>query len=181
MKPYINKPISKLMSYALRHQSDSLGISLDENGWTDVTLLIKTIKQKHPDFDLEKLKEIVESNDKKRFGFNDDYSKIRANQGHSVNIELELNASTPPYTLYQGTVSKFIASIKEKGLIKGSRQHVHLSENLDTAIQVAQRRGKAIILKVNTHKMIHDGYTFYLSENNVWLIDRVPAEYIVFN
>ena len=181
MKQNKNKPISKLMSYALRHHPDSLGIQLNENGWTDVEILIKKVRKKHAGFNFEKLIEVVESNDKQRFGFNDDKTKIRANQGHSVNIELELKTSTPPHTLYHGTVSKFISSIKEKGLIKGSRQHVHLSENLDTATQVAQRRGKAIILKVNTYKMMQDGYTFYLSENNVWLIDSVPAEYITFS
>jgi putative RNA 2'-phosphotransferase len=127
---------------------------------------------------LNLLIEIVETNDKKRFSFNDDYTKIRANQGHSIDIDLNLIEDVPPTILYHGTVIKFIDSINKNGLIKGDRHHVHLSADIDTAISVGSRRGKAIVLEIDSFMMYNDGFKFYLSDNGVWLTDHVPAIYI---
>ncbi|MEL7004059.1 MAG: RNA 2'-phosphotransferase, partial [Bacteroidota bacterium] len=121
---------------------------------------------------------LVASNDKKRFAFNDTKDKIRVNQGHSIKVELELEEKEPPYVLYHGTVAKFMRDIKQKGLLKMSRQHVHLSANKDTAQNVGQRRGVPIILKIDTYQMHQDGHKFYYSDNGVWLTDHVPAKYI---
>lgn len=174
----MSKKISKFLSFVLRHHPEEIGIILDENGWVDVNVLIDACNKKSTHLTLELLKEIVETNDKKRFSFNDDYTKIRANQGHSIDIDLNLLETDPPTILYHGTVSKFIDNINKDGLIKGDRHHVHLSADIDTAISVGSRRGTAIVLKVNSFMMYNDGFKFYLSENGVWLTDHVPAIYI---
>ncbi len=166
------------MSLALRHQPSAIGITLDEEGWVLTQDLIDGVNKKGIRLNMEILKTVVSENDKKRFTFNDDESKIRANQGHSVDIDLKLEAVEPPDVLYHGTVSKFMKSIREKGLVKGSRQHVHLSHEKETAIKVGSRRGVPTILVVNA-KLMHDaGYQFYRSDNGVWLTDEVPARFI---
>ncbi|MES2545307.1 MAG: RNA 2'-phosphotransferase [Bacteroidota bacterium] len=174
------KNISKFLSLILRHAPETIQLELDKNGWANVNDLIVKSDQHGKTFDFELLEEIVETNDKKRFAFNEDLTKIRANQGHSINVELNLNEVEPSNFLYHGTVQKFIDSIKEKGLQKMNRQHVHLSKNEETAIKVALRRGKPIVLKVDAQKMHNEGFKFYLSENNVWLIDEVPVKFIDF-
>lgn len=166
------------MSLILRHQPDVIGVELDKNGWLDVEQLIQGINRKGIPFDFDQLKEVVAENNKKRFAFNEDQTKIRANQGHSVNVDVELKSSTPPNTLYHGTVAKFVDAIKENGLIPGSRLHVHLSADVETAQNVGARRGKPIILEVQALKMHEAGFTFYLSENGVWLAESVPPQYI---
>lgn len=172
------KSIGKLMSLALRHNPKVLDIELDENGWASVNELINGLNNKDIPMDLERLTELVETNDKKRYRFNADKTKICANQGHSVEVNLDLKALEPPHTLYHGTVQKFMASIREKGLIKGSRHHVHLSETKETAIAVGSRRGKPIILKIEAKFMHAQGFEFYQSENGVWLIDHIPPKFI---
>ena len=129
-------------------------------------------------FSLEDLEEVVETNDKKRFTFNDDLTKIRASQGHSIKVDLELKEIKPPEFLYHGTVSKFMVLIKEQGLKKMSRNHVHLSENRETAMKVGSRRGQAIILSVRSGEMYRKGVKFYQSKNEVWLTNEVPNEFI---
>ncbi len=172
------KQISKFLSLILRHNPDKIGLTLDENGWANVNELISKSKIR---FNLTQLEEVVVTNNKKRFSFNDDKTKIRANQGHSLkNIDLELTALEPPQFLYHGTVAKFMESIKKTGLQKMSRQHVHLSHERETAINVGSRRGKAIILSIRTLEMYKNGFKFYCSENGVWLTDEVPTEYIEF-
>lgn len=179
-KNYIRQ-ISKLMSLVLRHNPQKLNITLDKNGWTDVAILVAKIKMKHHGFTLQELEYVVINNDKKRFAFNTDKTKIRANQGHSITtIDLELQSAVPPQFLYHGTVDKFMLPIKEMGLQKQSRQHVHLSRDRETAIKVGSRRGKPIILSVRAGDMHNTGYVFYLSENGVWLTDHVPPEFIEF-
>jgi len=126
---------------------------------------------------LDQLQYVVENNDKKRFTFNDDQTKIRANQGHSIDIQLNLEAQIPPETLYHGTATRFIDSIFEKGIIKGNRQHVHLSSDIETATKVGKRHGKLAILVVQSGKMHEAGFEFFLSKNKVWLTDHIPAEY----
>ena len=175
-----NKNTSKFLSYVLRHHPEKLGITLDENGWTSVAVLLEKINVEPYSLSMEELEDIVATNNKKRFAFNEDKTKIRASQGHSVAIDLGIESKEPPPYLYHGTVDKFIASIQDKGLIKGSRQHVHLSADKETAINVGSRRGKPIILTVRSGKMHTENYAFYQSENGVWLTDEVPTEFIEF-
>ncbi len=175
------KRISKFLSLVLRHQPEYINLNLDQNGWADVLELQEKSKTKNIHFSIEELREIVETNDKKRFSFSKDASLIRANQGHSVKtIDLQLEAIKPPEVLYHGTVEKFIASIKATGLEKRNRQHVHLSADLETATKVGSRRGKPIILKIQAQKMHEEGFAFFLSANGVWLTDRVPKKFIEF-
>ena len=128
---------------------------------------------------MDLLDRIVAENDKKRFSYNDDKTMIRANQGHSISIDLKLTPTEPPKILYHGTVSKFMMSIRDKGLLKMSRQHVHLSDEVSTAKSVGSRRGKALILEVDSAKMYHEGFEFFLSKNGVWLTEYVPFKYII--
>ncbi|HEY6160908.1 MAG TPA: RNA 2'-phosphotransferase [Bacteroidia bacterium] len=170
--------LSKLLSYVLRHKPAHLGIVLDEQGWTDTALLLEKIKTEMNGVDLEMLKYVVANNDKKRFSFNDDLTRIRANQGHSLGIDLALQPIAPPGILFHGTATRFISSIMKDGLNKQSRQHVHLSDNYDTAFNVATRHGVPKILKVQALKMHAEGHLFYLSDNKVWLTDHVPVKFI---
>ena len=170
--------ISKLLSKILRHQPDLIDIKLDENGWVEVSTLLQNLEKYQTQISFEQLKEVVDTNSKKRFSFNEDFSKIRANQGHSVEVDLALQAQTPPDILYHGTVEKNLDSIFEKGLSKMNRHHVHLSADTETAQKVGMRHGKPIILKIESKKMYDQGYVFYLSENQVWLTDSVPSEFI---
>lgn len=173
------KKISKFISLVLRHKPEVINLKLDENGWADVEELItKSKRDSHEGFTFEELNEIVETNDKKRFIFNEDKTKIRANQGHSIDIDLALKPQQPPEFLYHGTAQSNIDSILEKGIEKRSRQHVHLSQDKETATKVGMRHGKPIILIIKTQEMFNDGIEFYLSENNVWLTDFVDAKYI---
>lgn len=171
---------SKFLSLVLRHKPEEIGLSMDHNGWVDVDQLIEQSNKNNVLLDFELLEEIVLTNDKQRFAFNDDFSKIRANQGHSVNVDLQFEPQTPPEFLYHGTVEKFIETIKKNGLQKMKRTHVHLSKDLETAVKVGQRRGKPVILKILTQKMQEKGNIFYLSKNGVWLSDSIPSEYIEF-
>lgn len=173
------KKTSKFLSYVLRHHPELIGLSLDENGWANVDELItKSKRDPHEGIFFEELNEIVETNDKKRFIFNEDKTRIRANQGHSIDINLALIPQKPPQFLYHGTAQSNIDSILENGIEKRNRQHVHLSEDKETATKVGMRHGKPIILTINTEKMFNDGIEFYLSENNVWLTDFVDIQYI---
>lgn len=170
--------ISKFLSLVLRHQPETIGIELDQNGWTDVHLLIENSSKHGVKFNLETLKYVVETNSKKRFAFNDSHDKIRASQGHSINIELGYSNQKPPEILYHGTAERFVESILKNGLDKQKRQHVHLSSDIETAIKVGQRHGKPIVLSVFAEQMHKDNFEFYLSENAVWLTDSVPIQYL---
>lgn len=174
------KTVSKFLSLVLRHSPEKIGLKLDENGWADVEELILKCSQKGNKLDMVLLDYVVENNDKKRFAFNEDKTKIRASQGHSISVELNLNETEPSELLYHGTVAKFLDNIKKEGLQKMSRQHVHLSKDLETATKVGGRRGIPHILTVRSGAMHRDGFKFYLSENNVWLTNEVPAKYIEF-
>jgi putative RNA 2'-phosphotransferase len=171
---------SRFLSLVLRHQPDEIGLQLDANGWANVTELIDKAGQSGRHFTEQDLAEIVASNDKQRFTYNEDRSKIRANQGHSIDVELQLDAAIPPDQLYHGTVERFLPSIREKGLLKMNRHHVHMSKDITTAEKVGDRRGEAIILTINTGDMHKDGFAFFLSANGVWLTDHVPVSYINF-
>lgn len=175
------KRISKFLSLILRHNPSKINLELNENGWANVEELINKANKHNVRFSKEILEEVVATNDKKRFAFNADKTEIRANQGHSIKtIDLKLEAVKPPDYLYHGTVGKFMQAIKKEGLQKMNRQHVHLSQDLETATKVGSRRGQAIILSIRSGAMHEKGYAFYLSENGVWLTDKVPAEYINF-
>nr|WP_321453067.1 RNA 2'-phosphotransferase [uncultured Carboxylicivirga sp.] len=172
--------ISKFLSLVLRHKPETIDLKLDDNGWADTSSLIKgMIKAQFP-VDLEILKTLVESSDKQRFKFNEDFTKIRANQGHSVNVDLKLEHKVPPEILFHGTATRNIDSIKQHGLIKQNRHHVHLSSDTETAKKVGMRYGKPIVLTIEASKMNDDGIRFYLSENGVWLTDNIDVKYIKF-
>ena len=174
------KGISKFLSLILRHQPEVIGITLDENGWTDVDELIAKMNANGHRISFDDLEEVVETDDKQRYSFSDDGNKIRASQGHSVNISLGLDPQEPPAYLYHGTVSKFLDSIRKEGLQRMSRQHLHLSRDRETAVKVGSRRGAPVILNISSGEMHRDGFLFYLSDNGVWLTDHVPAKYINF-
>jgi len=169
---------SKFLSLILRHKPETVKIKLDKNGWVEVDELLAKLRQHNREIPLVELKEIVLFNDKKRFEFNEDETKIRAAQGHSVKVDLQLKAQRPPMELYHGTVSKFLDAIQKDGLKKMNRHAVHLSHDLPTATKVGSRRGEAIILVVNSGAMYADKYKFFQSKNGVWLVDEVPAKYI---
>lgn len=173
-----HKHISKFISLVLRHRPDKIGLHIDEEGWADTIELIQKINQQNIFIDNELPEIIVSTNDKKRFAFNDDKTKIRASQGHSIEVDLRLAATEPPAILFHGTAVQNIASIMAKGLHKQQRQHVHLSTTKETATQVGSRHGKVIVLTINAKQMSCAGYKFYLSANHVWLTDHVPVEYI---
>ena len=171
--------ISKFLSLILRHRPERIGISLDANGWADVTALLEGAnKNRQVALTLDDIKEVVATNDKQRFAFNDDHTKIRANQGHSVSVDVELEEAEPPAVLYHGTSTNSIQGILESGIRSRSRLYVHLSVDEETARRVGKRHGKPIILNIDAEKMHGEGYKFYLSANRVWLTKHVPVAYI---
>lgn len=172
------KFISKFLSYVLRHKPEAIDLTLDDQGWADVGFLLVKAEKKGKKITMEELAYVVANNAKQRFSFNEDQTKIRANQGHSIQVDLALQPVVPPSLLYHGTVAKFLDSIKENGLQKMNRQHVHLSPDIETALNVGSRRGKPLILTIHAKEMHDAGYLFYLSKNGVWLTDQVPARFI---
>jgi putative RNA 2'-phosphotransferase len=174
----MEKHLSKFLSLVLRHQPEKIGISLDPQGWVSVEKLLLAMQKHGHAIDLSMLKKIVDENDKKRFAFNEDLTMIRANQGHSVEVDLAYQPTMPPDILYHGTANHLVQSILEKGLIKGDRHHVHLSADQKTAIKVGQRHGKPVVFQVSAKKMHDDGLIFYQSENAVWLTDHVPVRFL---
>lgn len=168
---------SRYIALILRHKPETIGISLDEHGWANVNELISGIAKTQP-FDMSMLKEIVETDNKQRYSFNEDMTLIRANQGHSIPVDVELEKKTPPTILYHGTAEKYEAAIDEQGLIPKSRLYVHLSADIDTARKVGERHGKPIIYEVMAGKMNEAGIDFYKSVNGVWLTKGVNIEYL---
>lgn len=166
------------MSLILRHKPEVIGITLDEHGWASVNDLICGIEKNNPGFNMDILEQIVRTDSKQRYSFNDDKSLIRANQGHSVNVDVELKEKEPPEYLYHGTGEKYVKSINQDGLIPKSRLYVHLSKDIKTAENVGKRHGKEVVYRINSGQMYRDGYKFYLSENGVWLIKEVPVKYL---
>lgn len=170
--------LSKFLSLVLRHKPEEIGIELDENGWAKVEDLLIGLNKRGFAVDLAILKDLVATNEKQRFCFSENGELLRANQGHSIKIDLGLVAQEPPAELYHGTVEKFIDSITLNGLQKQKRTHVHLSGDVETATVVAKRRGQPVLLYINALAMHKDGFEFYQSENGVWLVDSVPVKYI---
>lgn len=169
--------LSKTLSYWLRHKPEKIGLVLEKDGWVDVSELIEKAKSEIY-ITLDDLKQVVEENDKKRFSFNEDYTKIKANQGHTAEVDIKFTKIVPPVVLYHGTVDKFLASIKKQGLTKQKRHHVHLSKDKEVAINVGSRRGKPVVLEIDCKAMLSDGYDFFVSDNGVYLTDSVPSKYI---
>lgn len=166
------------MSLILRHKPEVIGISLDEHGWANVEELIAGIA-KNNEFNMDILEEIVRTDNKQRYSFNEDKTLIRANQGHSIPVDVELEEKEPPKVLWHGTGEKYVSSIDTQGLIPKSRLYVHLSKDEATAVKVGTRHGKPVLYQVNTKQMYEEGYKFYLSVNGVWLTKEVPAKYLV--
>lgn len=170
--------ISKYISLILRHRPEEIGLKLDEHGYLNVSGLINGINKSYEGFNMDDLERIVREDSKQRYSFNEEKSKIRANQGHSIPVNLELQAIKPPNKLYHGTGRKFLDSILKNGLIKKERQYVHLSRDLETASIVGKRHGDLVVLEIDAESMFNKGIKFYLSNNNVWLCDYVPVEYV---
>ena len=167
---------SKFLSLILRHKPETIGLQLDKNGWADIDELLSLSNST-----IEQLDEIVATNNKQRFSYNVDKTKIRANQGHSIQVDLELVEQVPPERLFHGTATRNLNSIRKIGIIKGTRQHVHLSDCLETAKVVGSRHGSPAVLFIKAGQMHRDGYRFFLSDNGVWLTDSVPVQYIERN
>jgi putative RNA 2'-phosphotransferase len=170
--------ISKFLSLVLRHQPEKIGLKLDQAGWVSVGELLEACQNHGFPLTKNELDAVVAGSDKQRFSFSGDGLQIRANQGHSVNVDLGYRPAEPPEELYHGTVERFLKSILDSGLSKGKRHHVHLSADLATARKVGARRGAPVILRVMSGRMQRDGLLFFRSENGVWLTDKVPTEYL---
>ena len=171
------KSTSKYLSLILRHKPEAAGITLDEHGWADVEKLIAGVRKSRP-FDRETLEKIVANDEKQRYSFNTDHSLIRANQGHSIPVDVELPVAEPPEILYHGTGEKYAASIDAQGLLPKNRLYVHLSGDTETAEKVGIRHGKPVIYRVLSGQMARDGFIFYRSVNGVWLTKTVPPVYL---
>jgi putative RNA 2'-phosphotransferase len=172
-----NTDVSKFISLILRHKPETIGISLDEHGWANVDELINGISKTRY-IDMEMLEDIVATDNKQRYSFNEDHTLIRANQGHSIPVDVELKKVVPPEILYHGSAEKYVKSIDEQGLIPKSRLYVHLSKDYETAVNVGKRHGNPVVYKIKSGLMSQDRIEFFLSENGVWLTKAVPVKYL---
>lgn len=174
-----NLELSKFLSYILRHHPEEVDLSLDNEGYLKVKDLIYSINNKSKfSIDFNLLKEIVETNNKKRYEFSNDFSKIRARQGHSLKVDVGLKEVIPPEYLFHGTSTRFLDSILKNGILKMSRTHVHLSKDIETAQIVGKRHGKPVVLKINTKQLSEKGQKFYISKNDVYLTKDIDPKYI---
>lgn len=178
MREIEKKRIGKLLSLVLRHKPETINLTLDENGWANVDDLIQKFQLKKSGFTIKDLIEVVETNDKQRFSFNMDKTKIRANQGHSIDVDLALPPIEPPEYLYHGTTTRSVSSIMKGGISKVSRNHVHLSIDKETATKVGTRHGVPVILTIRSGQMYRDGILFFCADNGVWLTEYVDVKYI---
>lgn len=169
--------LGRFLSLVLRHDPKAAGICLDEHGFADVEKLLDGVRRTGRHIDMDTLERIVYENNKQRYSFNEDHTKIRANQGHSIHVDVELKKATPPSYLYHGTATRFLSAIKQKGIQKMGRQYVHLSSDSQTAMDVGRRHGVPVVITVCAEAMTSDGIPFYLSENGVWLCDEVLPKY----
>ncbi|MEM1321557.1 MAG: RNA 2'-phosphotransferase [Bacteroidota bacterium] len=175
-----DQQLSKYLSLLLRHQPERIGLQLDEQGWTSVTELLEKLWRDGKRIHIEQLDRVVKTNNKKRFSFNADRTRIRANQGHSIKIDLAYEPADPPAILYHGTATRFLESIQAQGLLKRNRHHVHLSADQETARAVGQRHGKPCILSIDTAAMLAEGHQFFCSANGVWLCEQVPPQFLSY-
>ena len=172
------KDTSKFISLILRHKPEAIGITLDEHGWANVEDLLDGMNRAGTAIDIELLQKIVAEDEKRRYSFNEDMTLIRANQGHSIPVDVELEEIAPPDILYHGTGEKYVDSIDAQGLIPKSRLYVHLSGDKDTAVKVGQRHGKPVVYVIESGKMYKDGFKFFRSVNGVWLTKEVSVRYM---
>lgn len=170
--------LSVFISLVLRHKPEAAGICLDEHGWADVDELLKGINDTGRTIDMDILEEIVRTDNKQRYSFNEDKTLIRANQGHSIPVDVELEEKKPPQYLFHGTAERFLDAVMTEGLKPMSRLYVHLSMDKETAVKVGKRHGKPVVLKIRAEEMYNDGSKFYLSVNGVWLTKAVDRKYI---
>jgi putative RNA 2'-phosphotransferase len=170
--------LSKFIALILRHKPSVIGLTLDDHGWANVDDLIKGIRSSGKNISFDVLKEIVANDNKQRYSFNEDCTKIRANQGHSINVDVELHEAIPPDVLYHGTSERSLSSIRSEGIKSMNRLYVHLSSDEETAVKVGKRHGKPFVLLIDTKKMKEDNIVFYKSENNVWLTKYIDPKYI---
>jgi len=180
MNATTKKRISKFLSLVLRHNPQTIGIELDEQGWVGVDELLEALAKNRRSVTRAQLEEVVNSNDKQRFSFSEDGAKIRAKQGHSVKVDLGYSPSVPPETLCHGTPDRFVDLIKSGGLKKMKRHHVHMHADQSLATDVGSRRGRPVLLVVRAREMHDAGFEFFVTENDVWLTDHVPPEFIDF-
>lgn len=171
--------LGRFISLVLRHKPEAVGIQLDEHGWAEVDALIQGMNRVGRKIDNETLERIVRENNKKRYSYNEDHTKIRANQGHSIQVDVQLKEAIPPEKLYHGTATHFLEHIEKEGIQKRSRQYVHLSSNKEIAVDVGKRHGKPVVLVIDAKRMHQDGIKFYCSENKVWLCNEVQWKYIM--
>ena len=172
--------LSKFLSYVLRHNPDTIGLTMASNGWVNIDELLLKMNNSGNFIDRDVLSRIVREDSKSRYAISEDGLYIRANQGHSVPIDLQLDKIDPPALLFHGTAGRNIISIKASGLLKQQRHHVHLSESVEIAKQVGSRYGKPVVLTINAKEMAANGFLFYCSDNGVWLTEHVPVDYIAF-
>lgn len=170
--------VSKFLSKYLRHEPEKLGLRLESGGWVPVADLLAGAARIGFQIDRDELDRVIAENDKQRFSLDETGERIRANQGHSTEVDLQLEEVNPPEQLFHGTVSRFLDAILTEGLKKMNRHDVHLSHDVQTASKVGQRRGKPVILAIDSGRMAADGYKFRRSANGVWLTDHVPPQYI---
>lgn len=175
------RKLSKFLSLILRHKPETINIQLDKNGWANLDELITGLRTKGMIVKLRDIEEVVAENDKQRFKLDLENNRIRANQGHSIKVDVELQETEPPAVLFHGTAKRYLDNILAKGLKKMSRQHVHLSQDKLTATKVGQRHGKPVILRIDAQALRNTGQKFYLSENGVWLSDDITSEYITLD
>ncbi len=169
---------SKFLSLILRHEPERVGLKLDSVGWIGVSELLEAVNRNGVSLTLDQLKHVVATNDKKRFAISEDGLRIRASQGHSIEVDLQYEPQTPPEFLYHGTPERFLESIRATGLNKGQRHHVHLSPDPQTAAKVGQRRGRPVVLRIRAGEMHRQGHVFHRSANGVWLVLHVPPHFI---
>jgi putative RNA 2'-phosphotransferase len=172
-------PASKFLSLVLRHRPDRIGLSLDAAGWADIEELIR-LSQAHRPLTYDVIQTVVAGSDKQRFAISEDGLRIRANQGHSIAVDLALEVVAPPGRLYHGTATRFLEAIRREGLLRRDRHHVHLSADIDTARRVGARHGKPVVLIIHATEMAAAGHAFRCSANEVWLADAVPVDFIDF-
>lgn len=171
--------LGRFLSLVLRHDPSAAGISLDGHGWADVKELLAGVSRTGRKIDMDTLERIVRENNKQRYSFNEDHTRIRANQGHSLSVDVELREEIPPQYLYHGTATRFFPAIQREGIRKMSRQYVHLSGDFETAMAVGKRHGIPMVVTINAAAMARDGVGFYRSENGVWLCEHVEPKYFV--
>jgi putative RNA 2'-phosphotransferase len=170
---------SKFLSLVLRHRPDRIGLSLDAAGWADIAELVR-LSQAHRPLTRDMIEAVVAGSDKQRFAISEDGLRIRANQGHSIEVDLALAVVAPPDRLYHGTATRFVDAIRREGLLRRDRHHVHLSADIDTAWRVGARHGKPVVLTIRAAEMATAGHVFRCSANGVWLADAVPVDFIDF-